>query len=90
MRRSTDRLDVWSANQIIPFNIDTSDGERLYAWHVLPVGLYADHEPFLVQEPPGPREDITQSLGFQLLSGSPDSRLIISCESAHSCLQPTS
>ena len=52
----------------------------LYAWHVLPLGLYAKHESELLQQPSGLVEDVTATKAFQLLKDDPDSRLIINCE----------
>lgn len=45
-------------NQVTPFSIKTSDGERLYAWHILPVELYRKHEQSLVDESEGFVSDI--------------------------------
>ena len=64
-------------NQVTPFSIKTSDGERLYAWHILPVELYRKHEVPLVAEPTGFVSNITSRLAFQLLCDDPDARLII-------------
>jgi hypothetical protein len=36
---------------LAPFSIETSDGEYLYAWHILPKELYRKHELPLVAEP---------------------------------------
>jgi abhydrolase domain-containing protein 12 len=64
-------------NQVTPFSIKTSDGERLYAWHILPVELYRKHELSLVAEPIGFVSDITSRLAFQLLRDDPEARLIL-------------
>ncbi|RDW57749.1 hypothetical protein BP5796_12550 [Coleophoma crateriformis] len=64
-------------NQVTPFSIKTSDGERLYAWHILPAELYRRHEQPLVAEPVGFVSDITSRLAFQLLRDNPEARLII-------------
>lgn len=64
-------------NQVTPFSIDTSDGERLYAWHVLPLEVYRKHEALLVAEPAGYVSDITSRLAFQLLRDDPEARLVI-------------
>jgi abhydrolase domain-containing protein 12 len=64
-------------NQVTPFSIKTSDGEHLYAWHILPVELYRKHELPLIAEPTGFVSDITSRLAFQLLRDNPDARLII-------------
>src|ERR1700678_2066874 len=72
---------IWHPeNQITPFNFTTPDNETIYAWHVMPLGLYAKHESKILQQPPGCAEDITKTKAFQLLKDDPDSRLIINCE----------
>ena len=64
-------------NQVTPFSIKTPDGERLYAWHILPLELYRKHEQPLLAEPIGFVSDITSRLAFQLLRDDPEARLII-------------
>lgn len=66
-------------NQITPFNFTTPDDETLYAWHVMPLGLYAKHEEEMLQQPSGLVEDITKAKAFDLLTSDPEARLIISC-----------
>ena len=63
--------------QTTPFFIQSPDGGSIYAWHVLPLELYRQHEAALVTEPPGLASDITSSLAFKLLRDDPDSRLVI-------------
>lgn len=64
-------------NQVTPFVIPTSTGGELYTWHVLPLGLYREHEPDLVAEPSGFTADITSRLTFKLLRDDPDARLVL-------------
>jgi abhydrolase domain-containing protein 12 len=64
-------------NQVTPFSIGTPDGERLYAWHILPIGTYLKHEPALIAEPTGLLSDITSRLAFKLLREDPEARLIL-------------
>lgn len=64
-------------NQVTPFYIPSSNGERLYAWHVLPIELYRQHESTLIAEPSGFVSDITSRTAFMLLRTDPDARLII-------------
>lgn len=64
-------------NQVTPFSIKSSDGESLYAWHILPVELYRKHELSLLDEPIGFVSDITSRLAFKLLRDDPDARLIL-------------
>ncbi|KAG9237084.1 Alpha/Beta hydrolase protein [Amylocarpus encephaloides] len=67
----------FAKNQITPFNFTTPDNELIYAWHVMPLGLYAKHEVEILHRPSGCAEDITRTKAFQLLQDNPDSRLII-------------
>ncbi|KAI9749671.1 MAG: hypothetical protein M4579_006784 [Chaenotheca gracillima] len=71
----------FSKNQISPFNINTPDDETLYAWLILPIGLYAKHEDTLLAEPTGLASDITKTTAFDLLTSDPESRLVINCGS---------
>ncbi|TVY17905.1 Monoacylglycerol lipase ABHD12 [Lachnellula arida] len=64
-------------NQVTPFSIKVSDGEALYAWHVLPLELYREHEASLLDEPSGFVSDITSSLAFKLLRDDPEARLVL-------------
>ncbi|CAG8896161.1 unnamed protein product [Penicillium nalgiovense] len=61
-------------NQVTPFSIRTTDGEQLYAWHILPVELYRKHQMSLIEEPVGFVSDIKSRLGFQLLREDPEAR----------------
>lgn len=63
--------------QVTPFAINSLTGEKLFAWHILPIGLYRQHEAALIVEPSGVAGDITSSLAFKLLRDDPDARLII-------------
>lgn len=69
--------------QVTPFNLSTVDGETLYAWHVLPLNIYADHQQALQEASArgsGPVADYRKTLPFQLLSQDPNARVVISCE----------
>ncbi|KFY67166.1 hypothetical protein V496_01740 [Pseudogymnoascus sp. VKM F-4515 (FW-2607)] len=68
----------FAKNQITPFNFTTPDGETLYAWHVMPLGLYAKHEEEIIKQPSGLAEDIRDTKAFDLLRSDPQARLIIS------------
>lgn len=64
-------------NQVTPFHLKTPDGETLHAWHILPLGLYHEHEQELVKEPTGNAPDVTQTLTFRLLRDDPEARLVL-------------
>ena len=64
-------------SQTAPFFIKSSTGGMLYAWHILPIELYRQHESALVAEPTGFALDFTSRFTFRLLRDDPDARLII-------------
>lgn len=64
-------------SQTTPFSIQSPTGGALYAWHILPIELYREHESTLVAEPSGFASDITSRFAFKLLRDDPDARLII-------------
>ncbi|KAH0284892.1 alpha/beta-hydrolase, partial [Aureobasidium sp. EXF-3399] len=64
-------------NQVTPFNIKSASGGDLYAWHVLPLELYRQHEQKLLSQPSGFSSDITSRLGFQLLRDDPEAILVV-------------
>ncbi|XMA18750.1 hypothetical protein WAI453_011541 [Rhynchosporium graminicola] len=64
-------------NQVSPFSITSLDGETLYAWHILPLGIYRKHEAALIMEPSGFALDVTSRLSFRLLRDDPEVRLVI-------------
>ena len=66
-------------NQVQRFHIRTPDGEVLWAWHILPLALYAGNERALIEQPVGP-EDYEKSPAFRLLAEDPESRLVIYCK----------
>ncbi|RPA76324.1 alpha/beta-hydrolase [Ascobolus immersus RN42] len=68
----------FARNQVTPFYIDTPDSESIFAWHILPLRLYASHRDTLVEEPSGIAKEFDSSLGLQLLRDDPEARLIIS------------
>ncbi|KAK6542578.1 hypothetical protein TWF694_006525 [Orbilia ellipsospora] len=65
-------------NQATPFSLKSSDGETLFAWHILPPELYRQHESELLTEPAaGFVHDITARLAFRLLRDDPEAILIL-------------
>ncbi|KAI1448898.1 alpha/beta-hydrolase [Annulohypoxylon stygium] len=74
-----DQPEYWgfARNQVTPFSITTSDGEALYAWHILPLPTYLKHENTLQTQQPGFSSDITRTESFKLLRDDPEARLVI-------------
>jgi pimeloyl-ACP methyl ester carboxylesterase len=63
-------------NQVTPFKIATKDGERLFAWLVAPLGVYARNLDDFTQEE-AEIKGIEDKLTFKLLQSDPDARLLI-------------
>ncbi|KAH9870942.1 hypothetical protein J1614_006514 [Plenodomus biglobosus] len=61
-------------NQVAPFNITTSDNEKLFAWLITPLGVYARHTDEFIQEQSGSIED---HLAFKLLRNDPEAKLLL-------------
>ncbi|VUC35805.1 unnamed protein product [Clonostachys rosea] len=67
----------FARNQVTPFKLNTSDGERLYAWHLLPLPLYLQNEASLAAQTPGLADDVTTTESFRLLKHDPEARLVL-------------
>ncbi|KAL2133813.1 hypothetical protein VTI74DRAFT_1619 [Chaetomium olivicolor] len=77
--RNINEPEQWgfAKNQVTPFHLTTADNETLYAWHILPLPLYAQHEDKLSSQPSGMVSEITSTENFRLLRDDPNARLII-------------
>ncbi|CAL8576687.1 hypothetical protein XPA_002553 [Xanthoria parietina] len=64
-------------NQVQPLHITTPDGETLYAWHIVPIAKYIANEDHLINEHTTSATPFQDSVGFDLLSKDPNSRLVI-------------
>ncbi|KAK4235686.1 hypothetical protein C8A03DRAFT_17603 [Achaetomium macrosporum] len=64
-------------NQVTPFTLTTPDGVTLHAWHILPLGLYYQHEEELVKQPNGLAVNITERTSFKLLRDDPEALLVL-------------
>ena len=64
-------------NQVTPFSIKSSDGGPLYAWHILPIELYRQHESVLTKESSGFVPNFDSRTAFKLLRDDPQARLVI-------------
>ncbi|KAI9680390.1 MAG: hypothetical protein M1829_001276 [Trizodia sp. TS-e1964] len=67
----------FAKGQVTPFEIPTPDGETLYAWHILPAGLYARNEAALANCSSGVAKDVTATKAFELLTVDEESRLVV-------------
>lgn len=75
---------VNAGNQVTPFELTTSDGETLHAWHILPLPLYAKHEESVSSSrEPGLCKDVMKTESFRLLKEDPNAKVIVFCKSAH-------
>jgi abhydrolase domain-containing protein 12 len=64
-----------SENQVVPFRITSKDGERLFAWLIAPLGVYARNSDAFIQEKTG--TDVEHTLAWRLLRDDPEARLLI-------------
>ncbi|KAF4555263.1 Alpha/beta hydrolase-like protein 4 [Elsinoe fawcettii] len=64
-------------NQVTPFHIQTPDNESLHAWHILPLGVYQQHETEFLAEPSAQTFDITGRHSFKYLREDPDVLLVL-------------
>ncbi|KAK4995624.1 hypothetical protein LTR66_004589 [Elasticomyces elasticus] len=69
----------FAPKQVTPFNISIPDGETLYAWHVLPLNVYARHNKDLLEQDTSLEAavHITSSKAFRLLTKDPDAKIVI-------------
>ncbi|SPO02089.1 uncharacterized protein DNG_04762 [Cephalotrichum gorgonifer] len=68
----------FARNQVTPFKLATPDGESIYAWHILPLPLYAKHEESISSSrEPGLCEDVERTKPFHLLKEDPNAKVII-------------
>ncbi|KAF2743642.1 hypothetical protein M011DRAFT_471185 [Sporormia fimetaria CBS 119925] len=68
----------FAKGQVQPFHLNTSDGETLFCWHVLPLDVYLEHENELVQKAGGVVEDLKETVGWRLLRDDGESRVVVS------------
>lgn len=59
-----------------PFRVPTKDGERIFAWLIVPLGIYAKHGHDFVNEDED-EFDVENTLAFELLRKDPEARLLI-------------
>ena len=64
-----------SENQVVPFRITSKDGQRLFAWLIAPLGVYARNSDAFIQEKTG--TDVEHTLASRLLRDDPEARLLI-------------
>jgi hypothetical protein len=69
----------FAKNQVTPFYLNTTDGESIFAWHVLPLGLYMEHRDELAELETGIETNPAERRSLQLLKDDPEARLIIHC-----------
>lgn len=73
----------FAKHQVTPFNLDTPDGETLYAWHILPLDVYTRNEKSIREETrqSGPIRDFVETNAFRLLtSNQPEpARVVVNC-----------
>lgn len=65
--------------QVQPFWLDTSDGEKLFCYHVLPLDVYLEHESELVQAVTTGEvvDELESTVGAKLLKKDAESRVVV-------------
>jgi hypothetical protein len=65
--------------QVQPFWLDTSDGEKLSCWHVLPLDVYLENESELIQVTSSGEvtEGLEGTVAAKLLKRDPESRVVV-------------
>lgn len=71
----------FAKSQIIPFDLETSDGETLYGWHILPLDVYAKNQATLIKKGNEAAQldnlSILQNLALEILQDDPEARVVI-------------
>jgi hypothetical protein len=67
----------FSEGQVTPFRLETTDGERLFCWHVLPLDVYLANENELVQKATGVVDDLKGTVGYKLLKNDPKGKIVV-------------
>ncbi|KAH7406097.1 Alpha/Beta hydrolase protein [Phaeosphaeria sp. MPI-PUGE-AT-0046c] len=69
----------FAKGQVQPFWLDTSDGEKIFCWHVLPLDVYLENESELIQVTTSGEvmEGLEGTVGAKLLKRDPESRVVV-------------
>ncbi|KAK8203708.1 Alpha/Beta hydrolase protein [Phyllosticta capitalensis] len=67
--------------QVTSFSIPTSDGEKLHAWHILPLGAYRQNQDQLLARAPE-----SKNLALDILQNDPEARLVIYFHGTAGCI----
>jgi pimeloyl-ACP methyl ester carboxylesterase len=66
--------------QVQPFTLTTRDNETLFAWHILPVHLYLEHEAELLASPEfgvKTAEAVVESVALRVLAQDPEAVVVV-------------
>lgn len=80
--------DLFAEGQVQPFWLDTTDNEKLFCWHVLPLDVYLENEQELVSAI-GTGEiakELKGTVGEKLLRRDVDSRVVVNFHGVSSLL----
>jgi hypothetical protein len=71
--------DQLQEGQVQPFYLDTSDNERLFCWHVLPLDVYLQNEEQLAMGTTTGEivDELKGTMGEKLLRADPESRVVV-------------
>jgi hypothetical protein len=70
---------VAAEGQVQPFWLDTSDGEKLFCWHVLPLDVYLENESELIKAVTTGEvvDGLEGTVGAKLLKMDVESRIVV-------------
>jgi pimeloyl-ACP methyl ester carboxylesterase len=69
----------FAKGQVTPFHLNTTDGETLYCWHVLPTDVYLENEREIVQRAGEGVvvQDLRTTVGYKLLVNDAESWVVV-------------
>ncbi|KAH7402528.1 Alpha/Beta hydrolase protein [Pyrenochaeta sp. MPI-SDFR-AT-0127] len=69
----------FAKGQVQPFWLDTTDGEQLFCWHVLPLDVYLENEHELVTAATSGEvvEELKGTVGEKLLRRNPEAKVVV-------------
>ncbi|OAL56651.1 hypothetical protein IQ07DRAFT_626671 [Pyrenochaeta sp. DS3sAY3a] len=75
----------FAKGQVQPFWLDTTDGEKLFCWHVLPLDVYLENEHELTMRTTTGEvvDELKGTFGEKLLRKNADSRLVVNFHGSH-------
>lgn len=79
--------DRFVEGQVQPFYLETSDNERLFCWHVLPLDVYLQNEEQLAMGTTTGEivDELKGTMGEKLLRADPEARVVVNFHGVSRC-----